>query len=121
MSVVAQHVRTLNGKPMALADMPVVPVVVVRAALKEQWSVGSSKSFEFPVGADVVRLYAVFFVIAVGACAISGGPFIDHDAQSNGCGNIVPVDMYIPGCPPHLVTILDGILRWLGRIEGNSR
>jgi Ni,Fe-hydrogenase III small subunit len=57
------------------------------------------------------------FVIAVGACAISGGPFVDHDEQNNGCDRIVPVDMYIPGCPPHPLTILDGILRLLGRIE----
>jgi len=58
------------------------------------------------------------FVIAVGACAISGGPFAGHDEQNNGCDSIVPVDMYIPGCPPHPLTILDGILRLLGRIDG---
>ena len=57
------------------------------------------------------------FVIAVGACAISGGPFVDHEEQKNGCDSIVPVDMYIPGCPPHPLTILDGILRLLGRID----
>ncbi len=56
------------------------------------------------------------FVIAVGACAISGGPFAGHDEQNNGCDSIVPVDMYIPGCPPHPLTILDGILRLLGRL-----
>ena len=57
------------------------------------------------------------FVIAVGACAISGGPFAGHDEQNNGCDSIVPVDMYIPGCPPHPLSILDGILRLLGRSE----
>lgn len=57
------------------------------------------------------------FVIAVGACAISGGPFGGHEEQNNGCGEIVPVDLYIPGCPPHPLTILDGILRLLGRLE----
>lgn len=60
------------------------------------------------------------FVIAVGACAISGGPFVDHDEQNNGCDGVVPVDMYIPGCPPHPLTILDGILRLLGRIEDSN-
>lgn len=56
-------------------------------------------------------------VIAVGACAISGGPFIDHPEVHNGADSVVPVDLYIPGCPPHPMTILDGLLRLLGRIE----
>jgi Ni,Fe-hydrogenase III small subunit len=56
-------------------------------------------------------------VIAVGACAISGGPYINHPEQHNGADNVVPVDLYIPGCPPHPLTILDGLLRLLGRLE----
>ncbi|MEZ6060993.1 MAG: NADH-quinone oxidoreductase subunit NuoB [Planctomycetaceae bacterium] len=60
-------------------------------------------------------------VVAVGACAISGGPFVDNPEQHNGADGIVPVDMYIPGCPPHPMTILDGLLRLLGRIEDGSR
>lgn len=60
-------------------------------------------------------------VIAVGACAISGGPFIDNPEQHNGADRIVPVDLYVPGCPPHPLTILDGLLRLLGRIEDGSR
>ena len=56
-------------------------------------------------------------VIAVGACAISGGPFRDHPEVSNGADSLLPVDLYIPGCPPHPLTILDGILRLLGRME----
>lgn len=56
-------------------------------------------------------------VIAVGACAISGGPFINNPEVHNGCGSFVPVDLYIPGCPPHPMTILDGLLRLLGRLE----
>ena len=55
-------------------------------------------------------------VIAVGACAISGGPFADNPEQHNGVDGILPVDLYIPGCPPHPMTILDGLLRLLGRI-----
>lgn len=55
-------------------------------------------------------------VIAVGACAISGGPYADHPEVHGGAANIVPVDLFIPGCPPHPVTILDGLLRFLGRL-----
>ncbi len=56
-------------------------------------------------------------VIAVGACAISGGPFIGHPEAHNGADAVVPVDLYVPGCPPHPLTILDGLLRLLGRLE----
>jgi Ni,Fe-hydrogenase III small subunit/formate hydrogenlyase subunit 6/NADH:ubiquinone oxidoreductase subunit I len=56
-------------------------------------------------------------VIAVGACAISGGPYIGHDQVCGGADEVIPVDLYIPGCPPHPVTILDGLLRILGRLE----
>lgn len=56
-------------------------------------------------------------VIAVGACAISGGPFRDSPQVHNGVESLLPVDLYIPGCPPHPLTILDGLLRLLGRIE----
>jgi Ni,Fe-hydrogenase III small subunit len=56
-------------------------------------------------------------VIAVGACAIAGGPFFGNPEQLGGAASVVPVDLFIPGCPPHPVTILDGLLRLLDRLE----
>ncbi|MGO9109357.1 MAG: NADH-quinone oxidoreductase subunit NuoB [Thermoguttaceae bacterium] len=60
-------------------------------------------------------------VIAVGACAISGGPYVDNAEVHNGCTALVPVDLFIPGCPPHPITILDGLLRLLGRLKNELR
>ena len=60
-------------------------------------------------------------VVAVGACAISGGPYAGHPEQMDGAASLLPVDLYVPGCPPHPLGILDGLLRLLGRLEGTAR
>jgi Ni,Fe-hydrogenase III small subunit len=60
-------------------------------------------------------------VIAVGACAINGGPFRDSPEVENGIPADLPVDLWIPGCPPHPLTVLDGLLRLLGQLEGERK
>lgn len=57
-------------------------------------------------------------VLAVGTDAISGGPFAGNPEVHNGVTDLLPVDLFIPGFPPHPLTILDGLLRLLGGLEG---
>ena len=62
-------------------------------------------------------------VVAVGVCAISGGPFAGSPEVNDGLAGAlpgVPVDLWVPGCPPHPLTVIDGLLRLLGRLEGDQ-
>ncbi len=56
-------------------------------------------------------------VVAVGACGISGGIFGKNYASLGGVDNVLPVDVYIPGCPPRPQALLHGILLAVGRLE----
>jgi Ni,Fe-hydrogenase III small subunit len=56
-------------------------------------------------------------VVAVGACGISGGIFGANYASMGGVDAVIPVDVYIPGCPPRPEALLHGILLALGKIR----
>ncbi len=65
----------------------------------------------------MIRIYeqmpAPKFVVAVGSCAISGGVFQNCYNSMDGVDKFIPVNAYIPGCPPRPEAILDGVVKLL--------
>jgi len=81
--------------------------ILVTGPVSKNMEVALRKTYEAVPGPRIV--------IATGACAISGGIFSGHEETCGGLDAMIPVDLYIPGCPPHPMTILDGLLRLLSQ------
>jgi NADH-quinone oxidoreductase subunit B len=72
----------------------------------------------------IVRLYNQMpepkYVVAMGACASGGGPFKEGYNVVSGVDNFVPVDVYIPGCPPTPQSLLHGLITLQKKIDTQS-
>jgi Ni,Fe-hydrogenase III small subunit/ferredoxin len=82
--------------------------LIVSGPIPENMRVATEKAY--------LAMPAPKLVVAVGACAISGGPYVNSPFCHDGVASILPVDLYVPGCPPHPLTVLDGLLRLLDRL-----
>ncbi|MCV3216860.1 NADH-quinone oxidoreductase subunit NuoB [Plectonema radiosum NIES-515] len=74
---------------------------------------------------NLVRLYEQMpepkYVIAMGACTITGGMFsVDSSSAVRGVDKLIPVDVYIPGCPPRPEAVLDAIIKLRKKIANES-
>ncbi|MBS0664646.1 MAG: NADH-quinone oxidoreductase subunit B [Verrucomicrobia bacterium] len=71
---------------------------------------------------QVIRLWNQMpepkYCIAMGACAISGGPFKQGYNVLKGIDRFIPVDIYIPGCPPRPEALLNGLVQLQAKIQG---
>lgn len=72
----------------------------------------------------IVRLYNQMpepkYVLSMGACATSGGPFKEGYNVVSGIDKFLPVDVYVPGCPPKPEALLHGFLKLFEKVEGQS-
>jgi NADH-quinone oxidoreductase B subunit len=69
----------------------------------------------------LLRIYSQMhepkFVVAIGACALTGGVFRDCYNILGGIEEVIPVDAYIPGCPPRPEAIIDGVVKLLSSLQ----
>jgi NADH-quinone oxidoreductase subunit B len=84
------------------------------------WVVGTITHRQAPILKKVYdQMAEPKWVTAFGACTCSGGPYNNY-ATVQGIDTIIPVDIYIPGCPPRPEAVLDGVMKLQARVQAEK-
>ena len=102
-----------GGEPETAAatapDGPPVEVLVVSGTVTDKLAPAVRALYD--------RLPAPKKVLSFGACSNSGGPYWDSYSVTKGVDQLVPVDVYVPGCPPRPEALLDGLRRLSAQLD----
>ena len=80
-----------------------------------------TRNMEHPLLQTYRAMPSPKLVVAMGSCAISGGVFRGSYAVLDGVDRVLPVDVYVPGCPPRPQALIHGLLTAVGRMADKGR
>ena len=105
------HPDLLRLGPRAGGDRRQVEVLVVSGTVTDKMAPAVRRLYE--------QLPEPRYVISFGSCSNSGGPYWDSYCVTKGVDQILPVDVYVPGCPPRPEALVHGLLLLEEKLEGS--